>query len=610
MQGISRLALLAALAATPAMAQEDEPIDLGTITLTASTEALGLSETGATVDVLTAEDLEAAPLSFGSFLSRLPGVGFNANGGLGTQAAIRIRGLSSYYVGTRIDGLDVTDPSGTQLSFNFAGLTTLGLSRIEVLRGSQSALYGSEAMAGVVDITTWRPEVDGTSGQVGLEAGSNATYSGSASVGFRDDRLELAFTASRTITDGISAFAAGTEDDAFRGTSASGYLRYQATDTLAFGVNILSQDSYGEYDSAAADADRFTDIRLRGARVFSELITGSVTHELSYAQIETERDVFEFGAFTYFVGDRKTLAYDGRWDGGDALSVNWGLEYKEEDFSVLSPWSAEANGVRTASVFAEVLYAPTDDLDLSLALRHDDHSLFGGQSSGRAALAWRPTEDWTIRAVAATGFRSPSPYELWSSFGDPTFQPEESRSFELGAERTFDAGLLRVTLFDTRIKDQITFDNLAFVYRQISGTTESRGVEIAGEYDLSSAVSLFGAYTYTETTLTDAGVVTRGIRSPRHVLLLGASAEVAPGWTLRGDVQHVADWLDDNTAVFPPVTVPMPDYTVANLALSYDINETTQAYLRVENLFDEDYQTVYNYGQPGRSVFVGLQAKF
>ena len=616
MQGISRLALWAALAATatPVLAQEEDSTLLGTITLTASTEALDVSRTGATVDVVTAEELEKAPLSFGRFLSGLPGVSMAANGGLGTTTTIRVRGLPAYYVGTRIDGIDVTDPANTQVFFDFGGLTTGGLSRVEVLRGSQSALYGSEAVAGIVDITSWRPEKDGVSGRVGVEAGSDATYTASASVGVRDDRAELAFTIGRTVTDGFSAHVLGTEDDGFRGTSANLFASYKMTDSLTLGVSGILQDGVGDFDSGSGDAPNWVDTRMTGARAFAQLEYGAFRHELSFSHSLTRRDVFEFGGHTYFDGERDTLAYHGGWDGGSALSLNWGLERSVEDFSVVSAWSSETNDVDTVAVFAEVLYAPTDTLDLSLALRHDDHELFGGHSTARAALAWRPAEDWIVRAVAATGYRAPSPYELWSSYGDPTFQPEKSRNLELGVERILPGGSLRLTAFDTRVEDQVIFDSNMFVYDQIDGTTTSRGIELSGRAGIGGGWEVFGNYTYADVTIDEAGATRRGPRAPRHDLTLGVEGRIGDRLGAEFSVTHVAGVIDEyvDYSSFPYATtqVPLKDYTLANATLTYDLSEDAQVYLRIENIFDEDYQTARNYGQPGRQVFLGAQMKF
>ncbi|RGP38635.1 TonB-dependent receptor plug domain-containing protein [Pseudotabrizicola alkalilacus] len=612
MHGISRLALLSALTTTafaaPTLAQNSADIALDTITVIASTEPVPLGRTGATVNVVTSDDLQqAGNQSAAALLSRLPGVSMSRNGGLGTSTALRIRGLSGPYIGVRIDGIDVADPSGTQCAYDFGSTTSGGLSRIEVLRGSQSALFGSEAIGGVVDITTFRATEEGTEAKVTLEAGSNATYSGSASVGVKTERAELAFTLARTVTDGISAYAKGSEDDAFRATTLSFYGSYAVTDALTLGLNGFGRDSFSEFDSQYADSDETERGKLRGMRAFAMLDAGATQHELSFARTTTERD-YPLGWVQLYTGERDQLAYKGRWQANDQISLNWGLDRTDETFGA----GFDRGTSHTTSALTELLYAPNDTLDLSLALRHDKHSEFGGQMSGRAALAWRPSGDWVIRAVAGTGFRAPSLYELYGPYGSRSLQPEESRSLELGAEYLLpNGGALQATLFDTRIEDKIDF--VSSNYRQTSGTTRTRGIEMIGRTTIADGWELFGNYTYTDASLLSrTGVTSEAIRVPQHDLVLGVEGRLADKWSGQVTVQHVAGIKDDyfDMSSFATRRVALEDYTIANVSVNYEINDKTSAYLRVENLFNREYQTVKDYGQPGRAVFVGLSAKF
>lgn len=612
MHGISRLALLSALGATSvtsaALAQQSDDIALDPITVIASSEPVAVGNTGATVTIVDEDDLaNAISRPVATQLSRLPGISLSRNGGPGTSTALRLRGLSGPYIGVLIDGIDVTDTSGPQVEYGFGTTTTGGLSRIEVLRGSQSALYGSEAIGGVIDITTFRLGREGTGGQVGIEAGSNQTFAGTASAGMKTDRVELAFSLSRTVTDGISAYAFGTEDDAFRATTLSFYGAYAVTDALTFGLNGIYRDSFVEYDDQYGDTADTENGRLRGTRAFATLDAGATQHELSFSRTNTDRN-YPIGSVQDYSGKRDQLAYAGRWQANDQLSVNWGLDRTKESFEA----GTDRGAVRTVSALTEVLYSPNADLDLSFALRHDDHSLFGGQLSGRAALAWRPSSEWVIRAVAGTGFRAPSLFELFSPFGSPTLTPEESRSFELGAEYILpQGGSLQATLFDTRIEDKIEF--VGSGYRQTPGTTQTRGVELIGSVDIADGWEVFGNYTFTDAELVSrTGVKSDAIRVPKHDFVLGVTGNFADRWTGTFSVQHVSKSKDSyfDLTTFATTPVTLSAYTVANLDISYDITDTTVGYLRVENLFDEQYQTVKDYGQPGRTVFVGVAAKF
>lgn len=610
--------LSTALAALPAHAQEE--IELETMTVSASSTPVALSRTGASVSVLTAQDLQSAGgLSLAERLARAPGVSFTRNGGLGQTAALRLRGLGGAYIGVRMDGIDITDPSSTQTQLDFGPLSTSGLSRVEVLRGAQSALYGANAVGGVIDINTWRPTREGSSGTAAVEAGTYGTLSGQASAGVKGARGEFALTASRTVTSGFSAYADGREADGLRSNALNFYGAYDLTETFRIGANGFWRQSHAEFDDSTADAANDSDSTLRGARLFAQFETGAVSHEISLGRSKTER-AYTYpasNAFSPFDGTRTHYRYAGSWAASEQLQLDWGAERTREDFatsydSVDPVWGAyhsDASGAAsTNSVFGELRYAPAGAVDLSFALRHDVHSDFGARTTGRLAAAWRPAEDWVLRAVAATGFRAPSLYELHSSYGDPDLRPETSRSYELGLERLFAGGSVQATLFDTRIENLIQATGFSciegyYCYEQIDGTAKTRGLELSGTAELRPGWSLFGNYTYTDAKGPDG----RLIRVPRQSLNAGVEGVLAPQWTGRLAATYAADRVD---TTYPDGPTPMPDYTVVDVSLTYAVSDATQAYLRVENLFDEDYQTVRNYRQPGRSLYVGLRTAF
>ncbi|MBW7920862.1 MAG: TonB-dependent receptor [Rubellimicrobium sp.] len=623
----------------------DDVILLDTITLTASGEPVAVSRTGASVSVLTDADIRrSGALSFGNLVALQPGVSFDANGGPGTTATVRIRGLSGAYVGARLDGFDVTDTANTQLSFNFNTLGTGGLSRVEVLRGSQSALYGSEAIAGVIDVTTWRPASDGFSGMARVETGTASTHTAEIGAGFMDERAELAFSASRTVSDGgFSSMApqdlggvtmGGLEDDGYDITTAAAYGAVQVTDALRVGANFLWRESYGEYDIGGyryeeTDADGegtgvwvtvpptepgvYSHSYQRGLRAFAELETGAVHHELALARLTNERVEVSSPFEQYgFDGARDSLTYFGRWQAINTLSMNWGYEDIRETFHTRSPFGIPPNSgqVTTRAVHAEALWSPTDALDLSFALRHDDHETFGGKATGRIAAAWRPVEGWTLRGVASTGFRAPSLYELYSGpYGNADLMPETSRSLEFGVEREFDSGAtLQLTVFDMRIQDRIGFESGppwgtgCNCYVQVSDYTTSRGVELSGHAPIGQRWSLSGNYTYTDAADHSEWGANPASRVPRHALTLGVEGDLTERLSTALTLRHAADSVDPNG--------PLADYTIVNTSLSYALDHATEATFRVENLFDTDYQTAAGYNQPGRQVFVGIRTSF
>jgi len=595
--------ILASVAMTPLMlapASAQDVFDLGEIVISGSLSPVTEGETGATVEIVEGEDIATSDTSVINRLDRLPGVSSSANGGVGSSTTIRIRGLGPSYVGVRLDGIDITDPASLSPQFNFGGLLSSGIDRIEVLKGSQSALYGSEAIAGVVNITSFRPTELGFSGLSNLETGSYGTNIGSASAGYSTDRGFVALSYGRIVTEGFSSRtqdgpdADVTEDDGFRQSTVNATGEYDLTDTLSMGAALFYRAGDLDYDISRTNSEGRIQSEEIGARVYAKLNTGNVDSTFSYSYFDIERDVDG----SIFRGTRRNLAYLGTATVSNALVLNFGADYTEEDYRSNGIFATEDN----TSVNAELLYSPSDAIDISAALRFDDNSTFGGKTTGRLAGVWRPTSDLAFRGVIGTGFRAPSLNERFGPFGaNLELQPEKSISFELGVEKTFSQGFIKATFFQSDIDNLIGYENS---YVQVPGTSTSKGVELSGEYSLSAATNFFGNYTYTDARNADD---TRLTRVPRHDLVLGVDSAFSDKFSGSLDIRYVADALASS---FAPADNKVGTYTVVGASLAFDLNDTTQAYLRVENLFDEDYEMAGGYNTPGRSAFFGVRADF
>lgn len=602
---------LTAVLITPAFAQ-DAPFQLDDIVFSAGLTELAADRAGVSVEVVTAEELaDAGDIQLSDYLATLPGLTIAQNGPSGTTTSIRVRGLDGRYVPVLVNGINITDPSSTQTSLNFGTLTAGGISRIEVLYGSQSAIYGSEAIAGVISITTVAPPEDfGTDITVALEAGSYESFYGSVGIGTRFDRGTLTFSASRTVTEGFSAAEendGNTEADGFRDTTLTFGGSFDVTDTVTVGADLFYQDSYSEFDAGAGpggdDPNRYLESERQGARAFVEIDGDLIDHELSYVFSETTR-VDPGGFISDFNGERQEIRYLGTVELDATSTLAVGLETVEEQFLT----TTTAGSIETNAIFADTITALSDDLDLAASLRYEEHSRFGGQTTGRVALAWRPDIDTVVRASIGTGFRAPSLFELFSSFGDPNLQPEESRSFEIGIERAFGWGELSATAFYTEIDNLIDFDGSAIAcgsgfgcYNQVPGTTVSQGIELAGTYDITGQWTAYGNYTYTDAR-TDG---LRLVRVPRHYGVLGVRGDITDEISLDMRAQAAAD-----TEVSAFASNPLDDYVVFDTSVGYAVNDSTEIYFRVNNVFDEQYQTVPGYGTSDRAFSVGLRARF
>ncbi|RII37891.1 TonB-dependent receptor [Pseudooceanicola sediminis] len=605
---MTTLALTGAVSQT-AIAQD--AIDLDAITVTANRgETTERSRTGSSVDVVTEEDLKSSGTTrLADYLISLPGISLSGNGGIGASTNLRIRGADGRYIGVYIDGIDVNDPASTQVSFDFGSLTTQGISRIEILKGAQSALYGSEAIAGVINITTNQATEPGLSQSIATEYGSYNTTKLAYNLSYLGARGSFATTLSHIRTDGFSTADendGNTEADGHEATRLSFSGDYQLTDTVTVGGAAFwatSESEYDEYSGGPVDGlthDETSEKDQLGLRAFARVDAGAVQHEFSAQYYQNDRlssGTNSYGAFAYpYFGQRWSLGYHGQTELSVA-TLTFGADATRESYK--NDGDSGANDM--LGLWAQADWHLADEWELVTVLRHDDHSTFGGTTTGRVSLAWLPDPDLTLRAAVGTGFRAPSPYELYASYyGNPDLQPETSTSYELGIEKRLGAGSFNATLFRTEITDLIGYDRATYAYTQTEGTSWMQGLELSAKSQLSDRIAVSAAYTWTDSR--DAKTGDRLARVPLHDIALRLNADLTPEISGALSVRHVAG-LNDSTG-------SLPDYTTADVSVRYAISDESDVYLRIENLLDEQYQTARGYGTSDRAVYFGLRSSF
>ena len=626
---ISRLALIAALGTAPAIApvstaRAQEAENLGTIVLSATRTATERARTGLSVSVVEREELErSGNVRLSDYLATLPGISVAQNGPMGAQTALTIRGASARYTAVFVDGIRVDNPSDIATAFDFGALLTSDIARVEVLRGSQSALWGGSAVAGVINISTLGAEEPGLTQQIAVEAGSFGTASLRYSLGYKGERTETSFSVTRLHSDGYSSFDtdprnSALEADSLDLTRLSFGISHRLNDQLRIGFTGFAQEAENEYDDWRRDARGNYQIRREyGARLFATYETGATSHQFEATRYRISRDDVTPSLFSEFVGSRTGFSYQGTSEISDALTLVYGAETQQEKASFSSLPDGSDN--RMTGLFAQALWSPADTLDLTFALRRDENSDFGSEISGRFTLAWQASDALTLRGAASNGWLPPS---LYQKFGDPAntiiantaLTPETSRSLELGADYAMGPGLsLGVTLFEIRTENAITYQSCPYdpvtyacapgtsnVYENVTGETHRKGVELTAEAALNDRLNLGLSYTYTEAK---DPLGARLTRVPRHNLALRLSADL--GERLSGSVmlQHVADRAEEYGDIYR-------DYTLVNVGLGYRLSETTDVSFRVENLFDEEYQILPGYGTSGRAAYLGLSHRF
>jgi len=617
MQRLS-VSLIALLAALPVHAQTT--IELDEIVVTANRTATDAKRTGVSVDAVNRDDLRGSGTdTVAKYLNSLPGVTMTTQGPVGTSTTLRIRGADKRYIVVYVDGIRVTDPTQTETSFDFGSLLAADISRIEVLRGSQSALWGGSAVGGVINIESHeRLEEDGQKQDVLVEYGSDATAILSYGLTQRQGRLETAFSATRYQTDGFSTAAVGTEDDPSDATRLAFSARYAMTDSLTIGGAAFTQETNSSFDGFQSvfpfgliDLPNTEKKNEYGARLFAELDTGRTQHLFDLTYFRVTRDIVDVDqGNSYFAGDRWSLGWNATTEISSTLSAVYGIDTMEEG-AKYARIPGGSTSTTTIGGFAQLLLAPTDTLDISATLRHDNNSAFGGFTTGRLAASWRPTESTTLRAAIATGYRAPSIDELFGDYtagsfpfvGNPALTPEESLSYEIGIDQEFSGGgTLSATLFRLETDNLIALENLfpaVSTLANIPGTSTRQGVELGMELPVTSTVTLTGAYTYTDARRPNGTPLPR---VPLNQLSLNLDADLGNGWNGSFGLLH-ASGAEDGGA-------DSDSYTVYRAQVGYDIGQDRELYLRVENLTDEVYEIVDGFATPRRSVHLGLRASF
>jgi vitamin B12 transporter len=608
--------LPAAPPAVPAPAGQ-APLVLEDIVVSAERTPTEAARTGSTVRTISEGAIAAEGRPFAlDYLDQLPGVRVTQQGPPGTVTGLFVRGLPSRYVRVLVDGIEISDPTTPQVTPALTGLLAGDLAGAEVLAGSQSALWGAQAIGGVINLGTPLPVREGIEQRVTVEGGRYDTYRGAYTLLSRTERTDLGVTLQHYRTDGFSAAErrdGNPEADGYETTRLSASGAVYVTDALTlFGSGFYQreegdQDGFPPPDFLLADTLETYETRSWGLRGGAEFPIGPVASTLAATYFAIDRDTFnEDGSLQFGAeGSRSTVDYLGQMVVDPSLTLQFGLDYAREDavFRAAPRTTADSWIV---GAFAQAIWSPVDPASLSVTLRQDEHSDFGGYTTGRIAAAYVLPTDTTLRASAGSGFRPPSLNELFGQFGpNPDLDPETSVSFDAGVEQRLLAGRARVsaTAFRIEVDDLIGFEGAAYV--QVPGTTRSKGVELAGAWDATEALTLTAAYTYTDAEQ-PGGVRQRLV--PRHDAVLGAIARPTDRLTLAANVQYVAD-VEDGTPVPGRLDV-FGDYTVVSARAAFAVTEAAELTLRVENLLDEQYQTVRGYGTSDRALYLGLAARF
>ncbi len=617
-------AIIGSFAVLPAVAQQ--VIELPPTVVSATTIATPADQVASAVTVITADDLAREQRrTVPDALASVPGLNIVQTGGPGGQTSVFMRGTNANHVKVLIDGIDATDPANPNQAFDFGQLTTVGIDRIEVLRGPQSGLYGADAIGGVISITTKKGEGP-PQAYLTVEGGSFGTFNQSTGLSGSAANISYAFNV--------------------------GHLR--STDTPVTPLELLPpgrrriNDSYDNWtystrlgaelsDNVGLDfVARYTDATLRFTgddfSVFSSVPAAArstqLTHQL-FTRGEASWTGFDgrfksyFGvAYTDIWSWNASPGFDPATNQGERVKLDWRgvaslapghtlvIGAEDEMFSLRTDTLTAQNANRAAYVELQSDFAGR--FFLVANARHDDNDAFGGHDTFRVAPAFVvPDLDTRLKASYGTGFKAPTLSQLFVSFpafnffANPNLRPEVSRGYDVGFEQPVAGGRLRfgATWFHNDIVDLITTNDTFTSYANV-GRATTYGTETFAALALTDRLGLRVDHTWT--VARDAVADKDLLRRPRNKASLAATWKPLDELTLTGTLLHVGSWIDiSRDGSMTGITAP--SYTVVNLAASYTVNRNVAVFSRVDNLFDLHYQNPTGFDRPGLGVFAGVR---
>lgn len=601
---------------------DEEPVTIAdqiapSITVTA-TGLLGtdIRNTGQPVTVIDRDELVSIQGADPTrALRRVPGVSFSRNGTAGAFTGVNLRGAGSEQVLVLVDGVPVADPSAPAGGFDFGSLLTGTAAKIDVLRGSNSTIWGSDAIGGVIDIST---RAD-TGMQGSLELGTRDTVFASALAGLSEDRFYIGLTGSWYETSGFSSAASGEEEDGFSQMAAGITAFYDIADNLELSGHLNMSDGQLDIDGfpspnfILADTEETQNTLRYWGDIGLTYYGTDLTLRARYSRADTDRiNRADDGTVSFESKgqmERADLRGEYRLLGG--LSAAFGYDYQRNQYETSFDQFAEAD---IQGAYVQLGWV-MGNLAVHAGGRIDDHDYFGSETSFGGDVSYGLKGDWRVRASVGEGFKAPSLFQLFSDFGNRELQPELSTSVDIGIEKG-QRGIgthLSLTGFRRDSEDLIgfvfctgllpspcspgqfgTYDN--------TERARSQGIEAEAGIDVIGGLRVSGVYSFVDAEDRMTGLELA--RRPRHFGTLFADWETGFGLDLGADLHIVGDSFND-AGNFTAID----GYEVLDLRAAMEFGDNLEVFGRVENLFDTDYETVSGYGTAGRGVFAGVRAQ-
>jgi len=607
-----------------------------TIVVTASRSEQLIMELGSSVSVISAQELKnSGKENVLSALQQIRGLDVSQSGGLGKESSIFIRGANSEHSLVLLDGIELNDPISPGRSFDLAHFTLDNIERVEIVRGPQSTLYGSDAMGGVVQMIS-KKGVGKPKLSLSFTGGSYNSFSEFIGLSGSTSNFNYSFGISRIDSQGFSASHqkyGNTEKDGYNNTTFSTRLGFSPIKNMK--INFIARyilanvDLDGNAGTGGDDPNYISDSNhlIMGTSISYNTWENKWNQKLTFS-LNTKTQNYSNEIDQFHPADSSRGFYK-----GNQVKINWqhniqlhrsntiilGIEYENErgesEYVWQSAWGPGESIFPVQSSDSTGFYVQEnlkfwDQLFVSLGIRYDHQKPFGGVLTYRFAPAFFFKTGTKIKATYGTGFKAPSLYQLyapasaWGPLGNPDLFAEESIGWDLGIEQYLwgDQLVIGLTYFNNQFENLIVYDwSQGYININQADTT---GIECYLSLRVSEKIFLRSSYTYCKTE--DKATGEQLLRRPDHKVSLGFNCQISKKLNANLDISYVGERSD----VYPyPQRTTIPEYTIINSFFSYQLTNNLQLTLRIDNLLDTDYEVVKGYGVPGRSFYIGFNLR-
>ena len=581
--------------------------ELETITITSATKSTqSIKDVTSNVEVITKEDIQERHFTTVSeALNTIAGVSFVNNGSVGNTTSIFLRGMDTQRILVLVDGVRYQDPSNTS-GASFADLIISDIERIEVIKGAQSGVWGADAAAGVINIITQDSKV-GTAISTNIELGSFLSKKYGLSISNKTKLYDVKISANRILTDGFSAQSTygqdlnQYEDDGYRNTTinAKAGLNISDGDRLVLSVNHVN--SFVEYDNFAApnSVQRTDNESILYSISYSKNIENhSIRLKHDISDFQKENLDATFGVKFYNGKTQVTDLIDNiSYASNSNLLVGASYEKYEADYITTSNLTNKESNNNKAIYLTNM--NNFDKFIFTQSIRRDDYSNFGSKVTGKIGAKYQINNDLSLTGNYGTAYNAPNIIQMLNPWGTTNLNlnPEETKGYDISLDyKTFS-----FTYFNNNVKDLISWSGGG--YNNLEGTSKINGYEL--KYSKDVLTDAFLSINYTHLSAKNASNQELG-RRPKNQI--GTSFDYYGIDKLHFNINasYIGTRYDSNNKAGRQTG----RYTLWNSVINYEVNKTFSTYLKVDNLFDKQYQTVDGYSTAQRSGYIGIKASF